>query len=173
MKNSEELAEICLKHQAIDIFVAEHAEKQDEILSLRSMVYEALKPKTIEILDVVCPRSQMLEHALAVEEISRKYDVWLPTYGHAGDGNLHTHIMKVRRNREDIQNWEEVYHAARHEIHTDAIKRGGKASGEHGIGLVKKEYLGLFLSEVEINLMKRIKYAFDPSNILNPGKIFD
>ncbi|MFH0796039.1 MAG: FAD-binding oxidoreductase [Candidatus Omnitrophota bacterium] len=171
LRTSGRMADICLKYKVLDIFVAQNQKKQDEILNLRSMVYEALKPQTIEILDIVLPRSCMEPHLKAVEEISGKYNIWLPTYGHAGDGNLHTHIMKVDLERKPIENWEERYRMVRKEIHLDARNRGGKISGEHGIGLVKKEYLDIFMEKPVLKLMKDIKKLFDPNNILNPGKI--
>lgn len=169
---SEKISEISIKHNAIDVFVAQQQDKQEEILAIRSLVYEALKPRTIEILDVVLPRSQMEGHLHCIEELSERYNVWLPTYGHAADGNLHTHIMKADKDKKDISGWEEIYPAVRREIHMDAKKRGGKVSGEHGIGLAKKEYIALFTDEPALHLMKEIKKLFDPHNILNPGKIF-
>ncbi|MBN1444810.1 MAG: FAD-binding oxidoreductase [Candidatus Omnitrophica bacterium] len=172
MSVSEKISEICLEFNAVDVFVAQPQEKQEEILAIRSLVYEALKSKTAEILDIVLPRDRMEEHIRYVEELSEKYNIWLPTYGHAADGNLHTHIMKTDRNKKNITDWKEIYEAVRKEIHLDAKKRGGKVSGEHGIGLAKKEYLGLFTDEPALRMMKEIKKVFDPNNILNPGKIF-
>ncbi len=80
--------------------------------------------------------------------------------------------MKTDRNGNDNSGWKEIYPEVRREIHLDAKKRGGKVSGEHGIGLAKKEYLGMFTDEAALRMMKEIKKAFDPKNILNPGKIF-
>jgi len=172
LSTSERISEISMKHNAIDVFVAQAQEKQEEILAIRSLVYEALKSRTVEILDIVLPRSRMEEHIRYVEELSERYSMWLPTYGHAADGNLHTHIMKTDREGKEISGWKEIYPEVRREIHLDAKKRGGKVSGEHGIGLAKKEYLGLFTDEPALRMMKEIKRVFDPKNILNPGKIF-
>jgi glycolate oxidase len=169
---SEEISKISTEHNAIDVFVARQQDKQEEVLFIRSLVYEALKPRTIEILDIVLPRSEMEGHLHCIEEISERYNIWLPTYGHAADGNLHTHIMKVDMNKKEISDWEEIYPAVRREIHVDAKNRGGKVSGEHGIGMAKREYIGLFTDEPALHLMKEIKRVFDPGNILNPGKIF-
>jgi len=172
-KHCEIVAEKCLEKGAIDVFIAQLMEKQEEILHVRSMVYEALKPVTVEILDVSLPPGKMVEHILFVEEISKKYNVWLPTYGHAGDGNLHTHIMKITLDGSSVNNWKDTFKEIRKDIIADAIHRGGKISGEHGIGLVKKEYLEMCLGADYVELLKAIKKTFDPFFILNPGKIFD
>jgi len=169
---SEKISEIALEHNAADVLVAQQQDKQDEILAIRSVVYEALKSRTIEILDVVLPRSQMEGHLHSIEEISEKHNMWLPTYGHAADGNLHTHLMKADRERKELSGWEEIYPQVRKEIHLDAKTRGGKVSGEHGIGLAKKEYISLFTDEPALRLMRDMKKLVDPKNILNPGKIF-
>lgn len=175
-KDAETLAEICLENGARDVFVAESEDRQADILALRSHLYEALKADTVEILDTVVPRSEIAGHVSAVRRIGRDAGVWLPTYGHAGDGNIHTHIMKRSFSggvpgdpRED---WAEYYPGVRAAIHRDARRRGGMVSGEHGIGLAKKDLLPGFLSEREIGLMRAIKDSFDPKHILNPGKIF-
>jgi len=173
MKAGEKLSEVCLGRGALDIFAAEVWEKQESILRIRSMVYEALKADTIEILDVVLPRTEVEPHLKAIAEISRREDVWLPTYGHAADGNVHTHITKKTAAGSPLEHWEALYPRVRKAIHDDARQRGGRASGEHGIGLVKKEYLGMFVDPAALELMRGIRRVFDPDGILNPGKIFD
>jgi glycolate oxidase len=176
MELSESVAELCSRNNALDVFVADTKERQDNILTIRSQIYEAIKPYTVEILDITVPRAEIASHVERVHEIADKYDVWLPTYGHAGDGNVHTHLMKVKFKEGKIEakeGWEEKYHQVRKELHIDGINREGTISGEHGIGIVKKEYLSLALSKAHIDIMRKIKRVFDPENILNPGKIFD
>jgi glycolate oxidase len=174
---SESVAELCSVNNALDVFVADTKERQDNVLNIRNQIYEALKPYTIEILDITVPRAEIAGHVEKVHEIADKYDVWLPTYGHAGDGNVHTHLMKVKFKDGEIEKtkegWGEKYRQVRKELHLDGINRGGTISGEHGIGIVKKEYLSMALSKAHIDIMKGIKKIFDPENILNPGKIFD
>ena len=177
-KISESIAEVCLEHEAIDVFVVDNNKKQKEILDIRSNIYEALRAKTIELLDVVVPRVEIGNHVARVKELSEEYNMWLPTYGHAGDGNVHTHLMKAgikdgKLDTEETKDWPDKYKEIREKIHLDAQKRGGKVSGEHGIGIVKKEYLPLVTCPAQIELMKQIKMIFDPNNVLNPGKIFD
>jgi len=177
-RQSEAVADICLDKGALDIFVADTPSKQDQVLEIRSKIYEAIKGQTVEILDIAIPRAEIARHVRRIQEVSRKYDIWLPTFGHAADGNVHTHIMKARNIDGNIipvpeEEWREKAERVRKELFEDGKLRGGVISGEHGIGLVKKEYLPLSLDRSQIELMKGIKRAFDPANILNPGKIFD
>lgn len=191
---SEAIAEICIKNNAKDVFVADGKAKQKEILDFRSQMYEAMKPNCIETLDIVVPRSEIVNHIEVIHKIEKEYNIWLPTYGHAADGNVHTHIMRFSAkgarlpnerqnggqgpasgggfNREVKKDWQQIYPIVRDLLHRDAREKGGMVSGEHGIGVVKREYLTEFLDEKQIRLMKAIKAVFDPNGILNPGKIF-
>lgn len=174
---SEEVAAICLEAGALDVYVADNPQKQAQVLEIRSMIYEAIKAQTIEILDIVVPRGEIALHVEKVMQVAEKYDVWLPTFGHAADGNVHTHIMSARCQKGTIiplleQEWRDKIEPIRKELYQDCRERGGMISGEHGIGQVKIPYLHLVLSEEEISLMKGIKNVFDPHGILNPGKIF-
>ena len=172
-KHCEGIASICLKNNAKDVFIADGKAKQKEILDFRSRMYEALKPNCVETLDIAVPRSEITNHVEAVHRIEAQYGIWLPTYGHAGDGNVHTHIMKFSTSGGAInKDWKKIYPVVRRLIHEDAKNRGGMISGEHGVGLVKKEYLEEFLGPRQVELMRSIKAVFDPNNILNPGKIF-
>ena len=175
---SQAVAEVCLEMGAIDVFIADTPGKQDEVLAIRSKIYEAIKAETIEILDISVPRAGIAGHVRRVQEVAKKYDIWLPTFGHAADGNVHTHIMKARFEDGKIvpapeSEWRDKIDAVRADLYRDGRERGGVISGEHGIGLVKKPFLSLALEEAQIELMKGIKKVFDPNGILNPGKIFD
>lgn len=177
-KMSETIAEICLEKKALDVFVADNPKKQEQVLEIRSKIYEALKAHTLEILDIVVPRAEIANHVKRVQEVSEKLDIWLPTFGHAADGNVHTHIMKARYENDTIvplpeHEWKDKLAKVREELYRDCKKKEGYISGEHGIGIVKKPYLSYVLSEEEISLMRGIKDHFDPNHILNPGKIFD
>jgi len=175
---SETVAELCMEKGALDVFVADNPQKQAQVLEIRSKLYEAVKAFALEILDIVVPRAEIARHFQRVQEISQKYDIWLPTYGHAADGNVHTHIMRAKYEGGELiplpaEEWKPKLEAVRRELYEDCRQRGGMISGEHGIGVVKKHYLPYVLSKAEIDLMKGIKAYFDPHNILNPGKIFD
>jgi len=176
-KLSQAVAEVCLAGGALDVFVADTPRKQDTVLEIRSKIYEAIKSQTVEILDISIPRAEIPGHVAWIHEVSERHAVWLPTFGHAADGNVHTHIMKARY--EDGRmvplpepEWRAKVEDVRRELYADGLKRGGVISGEHGIGLVKRPYLSLALDEVQIELMRGIKRLFDPRGILNPGKIF-
>jgi glycolate oxidase len=175
---SQAVADVCLEKDALNIFIAETPSRQEEVLSIRSKIYEAIKAGTVEILDISVPRAEIAGHVRKVGEIARKYDIWLPTFGHAADGNIHTHIMKARYMNGEmvpvpVSQWRDKVDKVREEIFQDCRERGGVISGEHGIGLVKKPYLALVLDEKQIDLMRGIKKVFDPAGIMNPGKIFD
>ena len=180
--NSEELdrltegiGEVCLRMKAIDVYIAQTKEKQAELLDFRSKLYEVLKPYLYEILDITVPLSAITSYLRVVQEISHRFNVWLPTYGHAGDGNLHTHIMKGRpqgNTIEGVDGLEKFFPAIEERLHHEGLAHGGTISGEHGIGIVKKAYLEKAFSAEYIGLLKGIKNIFDPNNIMNPGKIF-
>ncbi len=176
MKLSEKIGEVCLEHNALDIFVADTKAKQDNALAIRSGMYEAIKNEMIEDIDVCVPRSKVADFVAEVQKIGSEENMYLPSYGHAYDGNVHVHIMKSlwKDGRwEPMDNWEDRYPVVRKRIHEAGKKFKGTVSGEHGIGLVKKTYLEDFLGARQIELMRGIKKLFDPSGILNPGKIFD
>ncbi|MCX6567637.1 MAG: FAD-binding oxidoreductase, partial [Candidatus Aminicenantes bacterium] len=171
-------AEACLEKGALDIFVADTPSKQDEVLAIRSKIYDAIKSGTVEILDISVPRAEVAGHVRKVRELAARYDMWLPTFGHAADGNVHTHIMKARYEDGRMvpvpeSAWKDKADLVRGELFRDCRERGGVISGEHGIGLVKKPYLSLVLDERQIEIMRGIKRVFDPNGIMNPGKIFD
>jgi glycolate oxidase len=175
---SEKVAAICLENNAMDVFVADSPSKQKQVLEIRSKIYEALKAHTLEILDIAVPRAEIAQHVKRVHEVSQELGIWLPTFGHAADGNVHTHIMKASYANGTILpmpevDWKNKLDKVRRELYRDCKERGGVISGEHGIGVVKKPYLSYALDEESINLMRGIKKTFDPNNILNPGKIFD
>jgi glycolate oxidase len=175
---SQAVAEICLEGGALDVFIADTSKKQENVLEIRSKIYEAIKSHTIEILDISIPPAEIPKHVRRIREVSEKYALWLPTFGHAADGNVHTHIMKARYSSEGMiplpeEEWRAKVDGIRAELYLDGKQRGGVISGEHGIGVVKKPFLSLVLDEVQIELMKGIKRLFDPHHILNAGKIFD
>jgi len=174
MNLAEKIGEICLEQGAIDVFVAEDRSKQKTILDIRSQIYEAMKKYMIEILDICVPRGSIAEFVSEVTKIEEAHGMWLPTYGHAADGNIHTHIMRSQWRDgtwTEIEGWREKYEPVRDEVHEAGRKLNGSVSGEHGIGLIKKKYLSAFRGQNQLDMMKGIKQAFDPNNIMNPGKI--
>jgi len=162
----EKISEIAEKNNAYEAVIAETREEQERILRIRSNIYTALKPGMVDILDVTVPMSRLGDLMNSIDEISKKYGVYLPVYGHAGDGNLHIHVMKedgeVPKYVKEIKD----------EIYSAGIRLGGVITGEHGIGKLRIREFEKFLSEKEISLMREIKRLFDPNGLLNPGKIF-
>ena len=118
--------------------------------------------------DVTVPRSKVAEILRRVEAISKKHNLIIVNFGHAGDGNIHVNVLIDKRKPGEA----ERAHAAVKEIFKATLELGGTLSGEHGIGITKAPYLGMELGDMGIEVMKRIKKSFDPNNILNPGKIF-
>jgi len=114
-------------------------------------------------LDIVVPISRIEQVVKTVEDISKETGVPLPIYGHAGDGNLHVHIMRTQG--EQLQNVTELTD----KIYKATMALGGVITGEHGIGKTRTEKLEKFLTKREIELMKDLKRTFDPNNIMNPG----
>lgn len=157
----DEVARVCQSYNAIDVLVADSQREQNRILRIRSNMYTAIKRELMDILDVTVPPARLGDLMDAVDEIAAKYGVYLPVYGHAGDGNLHVHIM---RDAESIDMVEKI----RYEVYMAAIKLGGVITGEHGIGKIRVKSLNLLLNEKHIELMRSIKRIFDPNNILNP-----
>jgi len=161
----EEISKICEENNAHEAMLAETKEEQDRILRIRSNLFTSLKPQVVDILDVTVPPSKLGDLMNLVDEIARKYGVKLPIYGHAGDGNLHVHIMKEKG--------KEPHYISKikREIYKAGVSLGGVITGEHGIGKIRIGEINIVLSAKEIDLMKGIKRLFDPNSILNPGKV--
>ena len=139
-------------------------------ISREKFYYAIKKFAPMEIIDVVVPRSEIAKFVRKVKEISEEYEVPVIVYGHAGDGNVHLHPICVNMNREE---WDRRLPNLMRDIYLAGVSFGGAISGEHGIGFEKKAYLSIGMDNSLLNILKGIKRAFDPNNILNPGKIFD
>ena len=117
--------------------------------------------------DISVPRSKLPEALNKIYEIGKKYNLVVPCFGHAGDGNIHVNVMVDGSNEDEVKRG----YQAVEEIFKAVVEMGGTLSGEHGIGLSKAPFMKIAFSEAELNLFKRIKEAFDPNGILNPGKM--
>lgn len=161
---------ICRAENAERVSVAESEEEALKLLTARRSAFTALarlRPTTI-LEDATVPRSQIAEMVLEINRIAKKHNVQICTFGHAGDGNLHPTAVTDARDAEEVHRVE----AAFEEIFEAAIRLGGTITGEHGVGLVKSPFLEWKVGSAGIEVMKAIKHAFDPLNLLNPGKIF-
>ncbi|WP_065411969.1 FAD-binding oxidoreductase [Pseudobacillus wudalianchiensis] len=161
---------ICLQAGATNVRVAQNEEERMSIWKARKMVSPAITqigPTKISE-DATVPRSQIPAMMERLKEIRETYQLNLVVFGHAGDGNLHPNIITDKRNIEEMKRVEDAVS----EIFEAAVSLGGTLSGEHGIGTLKAPYMEMELGKDGLMMMKKIKEAWDPHNILNPGKIF-
>jgi glycolate oxidase len=170
MQEMEAIGELLLNYDVGELFFADDAQQKAELWKLRRRVAEAVKLDgyTIEE-DTVVPRAELPALIRGVKQLAKENDFFVVCYGHAGDGNLHIRIKKpgTTNSHEDpaiIQQLRALFALVK--------KLGGTISGEHGIGLVQKDYMDIVFGEKQLQLMRDIKQVFDPHNILNAGKVF-
>jgi glycolate oxidase len=165
------IIDLCLELGALDIFVGNTPRDQRRMWRPRQEMAEALKAicPVQSLEDIVVPMAQIPRLVPELDRLSEKYDVLIPCYGHAGDGNLHATVVKQPGTPMD--EWDELP-TILEELYTAVRGLGGTISGEHGIGSKRSRYLPLVMDEKVIDLQRQIKRVFDPLNILNPGKIF-
>jgi glycolate oxidase len=165
------MMEYARAHRARDVRAARDAAEADRLTSARRSAFSALArvaPTTI-LEDATVPRSELAAMIAFIQQTARKHRLTIGTFGHFGDGNLHPTFLCDERNKEEI----ERVHAAFREIFEKAIALGGTITGEHGIGLAKKDFLPPFAGKTALDVMRALKRTLDPNHILNPGKIFD
>ena len=169
--NYESAAEICIRElNAIDAYIVDTDDRKDTVWKARGAFLEAIKSSTIEMeeCDVVVPRSEVSKFIKFTYELQDKYQIRIPSFGHAGDGNLHIYICRDNYSEKE---YKEILQKVFGEMYSKAIEVGGLVSGEHGIGYDKKAYMRKQLGETQVELMNGIKKVFDPNNILNPHKV--
>ncbi|HVZ21966.1 MAG TPA: FAD-linked oxidase C-terminal domain-containing protein [Vicinamibacterales bacterium] len=170
---AEEIArveEACASAGALGVHRADSDAERARIWSVRRDISLALRATGLLKInhDVVVPRGRVPELFETVATLKRDYALRVAAFGHAGDGNIHVNLMVDPASADEVAR----ARAAERVLFERVVALEGSISGEHGIGFAKRPYLGLELSADEIALMKRVKAAFDPANILNPGKIF-
>lgn len=169
-KQAERIREVCLGNNSLEFNVAANKEEADNLWNTR----RGASPSMLKFWpgkiseDIVVPRSRIPEMIRRLDAIAERHGLTIASFGHAGDGNLHVNIKVDKKNAEDMKRAEEAIK----EIFRATVELEGAISGEHGIGISKAPYLRMQLSDAEIDVMKAIKKALDPNNILNPGKIF-
>lgn len=169
-KAYESVAEVCLESGALDVYISETQERHEAIWSARGAFLEAIKASTTEMdeCDVVVPRNKIAEFVKYSNELQKEYNIRIKSFGHAGDGNLHIYVL---RDQLDQAEWEKKLSDVFDCMYKRARELNGQVSGEHGIGIAKKEYLKESFNSQQIAIMRGIKAAFDPKNVLNPGKV--
>ncbi len=171
MNDCEIISGVMQENGSDEILFADSAEQKNALWKIRRKVGEAVKSNSVyKEEDTVVPRAELPKLLRGVKQIGAKYGFKSVCYGHAGDGNLHVNIIKGDLSD---QVWENDLPKGITEIFELCKSLGGTISGEHGIGLVQKQYLPIVFSNVQLDVMRGIKKTFDPNYILNPGKIFD
>ena len=167
---AEKIMTVVEQFEIDEVLFADSEEQKKALWKMRRSVAEAVKANSIyKEEDTVVPRYELPKLLAGIKEIGTKYGFKSVCYGHAGDGNLHVNIIKGEMTDE---NWNTEVTKGIREIFELTVSLKGTLSGEHGIGLVQKNYMDIAFSKTHLELMERIKYVFDPNIILNPGKIF-
>ncbi len=170
IRQSRRVVQACEQLGAVGIRTASSPQEAEELWKARRSISPALfriRPNKVNE-DIVVPRAQIPEAIRRFQEIGRRLDLMVVSFGHAGDGNIHVNVMFDKK----ISGQEGKAHQAVEAIFKTVIELGGTLSGEHGIGLAKASYLSWEIDPLPLALMKKIKDLFDPNHILNPGKIF-
>ncbi len=169
-RDAERVREVALESGAVQFQAARDEVEAERLWEARrnvSPALQSLRPGKVSE-DVVVPRSRLAELVSFLEPLSLRHGQPIAAFGHAGDGNIHVHILLDPEDPEQRANTERIVQ----ELFREVIRLGGTLSGEHGVGITKAPYLDLELTEPARGLMSRLKQAFDPNGILNPGKIF-
>ncbi len=166
-----QMESLARKAGALQVRVAKDDAEATKLASARRSAFSALArvaPTTI-LEDATVPRSELAKMIRFVDSVARKHKLRIGTFGHMGDGNLHPTFLTDERNKEEMHR----VHEAFKEIFDEAIRLGGTITGEHGVGLAKKDFLPKFAGDAQMRVMRELRRALDPNGILNPGKMFD
>ncbi len=169
-RSFERITAVCEDCGAIEVQTAGDATESEALLTARRCTLPALsRLGSLTILeDASVPRPRLAEMVARIDAIAARHRVTMATFGHAGDGNLHpTCVLESAEDTEGIARAEGAFA----EVFRTAIELGGTITGEHGVGAAKLPYLEQRLGKAEMDLIRRIKTAFDPAGILNPGKL--
>jgi glycolate oxidase len=168
---ARQMAEIARRNGCLEVRLAKDEAEGTKLAAARRSAFSALArvaPTTI-LEDATVPRSELARMVRFVAEVAKKYRLRVGTFGHMGDGNLHPTFLTDERNHEEM----ERVHAAFREIFDEAVRLGGTITGEHGVGVAKKDFLPDFMGPAQMRVMRELRRILDPNGILNPGKMFD
>jgi len=168
-EHADEIEAVCRENQAREVRRAKSAEERDLLWKGRKTAFGALGriSPNYYVQDGVIPRTRLPEMLDFIGSIEKKYDLHIGNIFHAGDGNLHPLIMYDERDREQTAR---VVKAAK-DIILRCVEMGGSITGEHGVGLEKSDLMPLIFTEIDLELMSRVKNLFNPLGRLNPGKL--
>ncbi len=170
-EEADKMEQIARAHGCRELRIAKNDAEAAQLANARRSAFSALArvaPTTI-LEDATVPRSELGRMIRFVEQIAKKHQLRIGTFGHMGDGNLHPTFLTDERNHEEMHRVEEAFK----EIFEEAIRLGGTITGEHGIGMAKKSFLPRFAGDAQMRVMREVRKALDPLGILNPGKMFD
>jgi glycolate oxidase subunit GlcD len=171
-EESQKIGELFLQMGALDVYVGNTPTTERKMWAPRVNLAEAFKKvcPVQSLEDIVVPTARIPELIRELERLALKFDILIPCYGHAGDGNLHA--TPVKKPETAMEAWKKILPLILTELYEVVFRLGGTISGEHGIGSKRASYMPIVMSPELIALQKQIKLLFDPLNILNPGKIF-
>jgi glycolate oxidase len=155
----------------MEVRIAKDDAEATKLATARRSAFSALArlaPTTI-LEDATVPRSELAKMVRFVEVVAKKYKLRVGTFGHMGDGNLHPTFLTDERNKDEMHR----VHEAFKEIFDEAIRLGGTITGEHGVGVAKKDFMPKFLGDASLRVHRELRKVLDPHGILNPGKMFD
>lgn len=166
----EVVANLCLAEGAKDVYIVDTDERKESVWSARGAFLEAIKASTTEMdeCDVVVPRNRIADFIEFSHRLAKEMGIRIPSFGHAGDGNLHLYVCRDEMGEDE---WQAKLEEAMDRMYARALSYDGLVSGEHGIGYAKRKYLLNDFGEEHLALMVGIKKAFDPKNLLNPNKV--
>ena len=166
-------ADVALANEAIDVCVADTAERAAQVWDVRGAILEGMKleAESLEECDIVVPRSRIAEYVREARKIAAAQGLRVEPCGHCGDGNIHTELLRGPEQSEE--EWHRATKEALKGLYALAKRLGGQMSGEHGTGNGRLDYLKEFVGPRMIDLYKSVKLAFDPNLILNPGKVIE
>ena len=170
-EEAAKMAELAKKNGAMEVRIAKDDAEATKLATARRSAFSALarvSPTTI-LEDATVPRSELAKMVRFVEVIAKKYNLRVGTFGHMGDGNLHPTFLTDERNTAEMHR----VHEAFKEIFDEAIRLGGTITGEHGVGVAKKDFMPKFLGDASLRVHRELRKVLDPHGILNPGKMFD
>ncbi|MFQ3168464.1 MAG: glycolate oxidase [Limisphaerales bacterium] len=170
-EEAAKMEDLAKANGAKEVRVAKDDAEAAQLATARRSAFSALArlAPTIILEDATVPRSELAHMIRFVAEVAKRHELKIGTFGHMGDGNLHPTFLTDERNKDEMRR----VHEAFTEIFDEAIRLGGTITGEHGIGLAKKEFLPKFAGPAQMRVMRELRKALDPKGILNPGKMFD